>query len=540
MMRQADPIQNHINYQPMMMKFYALTIAGMLMTGLVFSQQTTVEIGPEFRTNGEIFLWNHLYSDASGHYVLMVEEKGLFFSFKKFNPTLQKFDRAFNLSMDKQISVDGSDIMFDDMLYAQQKFVLGTRTDDKKAKKVNISATLVGLDAASQKTQLIASIPYQNNDTYTDQIKWKVSADTSKIALAAWADNGDKKLQTALFVSVQGNKLSNIWKQSVTLPYTQENLNILDMVVTNTGQVFLKAKVYFDKKDLKKQGGIAPLEHKMVIFSLDGSGDKAKEINPEMAGKFVTDISLAAGKQGELYCAGLFTDEGKGVVQGFFCHRLNGQTGAVEQAINKELSAADIKNFSTEKDKAGNEGLDADFEMKDLILRSDGGMVLVAEETFTSYESYSSGGTINTYSVYNTNDLMVCSISPAGTVTWIKTVPKSQAFGETQQYNSYALMVSGDNLCFVYNDDKDNVNKPTSAKAKPISSFKDAVAGMFTISSDGKMDRQMVFGVKKETGLLLSPGKSKQISANELFFITTGTFKLTGKNMYRMGVIKGN
>ena len=62
----------------------------------------------------------------------------------------------------------------------------------------------------------------------------------------------------------------------------------------------------------------------------------------------------------------------------------------------------------------------------------------------------------------------------------------------------------------------------------------------FKTNGDGKMERQKVFSIKKDTGLLLVPERSKQISANELFFVTTGVFKLTDKNMDHVGVIRVN
>jgi len=526
------------------MKIFTLSFASLLIASTLFAQKASVEIGPEFKTNGDMYLWNHLYSDPSGHYVLLAEENRGFFLYKKFTPILQKYDRAFNLGLNQEIKIEDSDIEFDDMLYAQQKFVLCTRSNDKIAQKVTISATIVGLDAKIQKTQRIASIPYGDKDNLPDEVKWKVSADTSKILLAVWADHDADKLQTQLLVSVQDNRLSNIWKQNFTLPYTQEQLKILNLVVSNTGQVFLSAKVYFDKKDKKaanKKEEPAPLPYKMVIFSLDASSDKAREIAPEVAGKFITDISINVGKNGELYCAGLYTNDNKGVIQGIFYNKTKGQTGTVEVTVNKEFSDSEIKNFSTKKDKSGNEGLDPNFEMKDLILREDGGVVLTAEEVFKTHESYTStGGRMETVTNYNTNDVLVSSISPKGSIDWVKMIPKKQAFGGTEKYSSYALMVSGAGLCFVYNDDKDNISQPVTAAAKSISSFRDAVAGMLTISGEGKMERQKVFDIKKDSGTLLVPKRSKQISPNELFFVTTGTVKITGKNIYRLGVIRIN
>jgi hypothetical protein len=387
----------------------------------------------------------------------------------------------------------------------------------------------------------VATFPYKTNDDLVDMIQWKTSPDTSSLALVAWADNGDKKLPVKLQVSVMDHKLANLWNQQFTLPYVQDLLEMQDVVVSNTGQVLVSAKVYADKKDKKaarEKGGPVPPEHKMVIFVLDGSSDQAREVNPEVAGKFVVDVGINVDKKGTFYYAGLYTNDGVGVVQGIFCATLNGQTGASTMLANKELSNSDIKSFSTEKDKEGNEGLDPDFAMKDLVIQENGGVVLIAEETFRTYESYSSGGTLKTVTNYNTNDLLVMSISAQGSVNWLKMVPKSQAFGETEKYSSYAYLSSGADLCFVYNDDKDNINQPTTAKAKPISSFRDAVAGIFMVNGDGKMERQKVFSVKNDTGTLLVPGRSKQISANEMFFVTTGVFKLTGKNIYHIGVIR--
>lgn len=272
---------------------------------------------------------------------------------------------------------------------------------------------------------------------------------------------------------------------------------------------------------------------------MDGTGDKAREISPEIPGKFVTDVSMSIGKSGELYCGGIYTNDKLGVIQGFFCQKTNTQTGTNELLFKRELSAADIKPFNIQKDKQDNEGLDPNFEMKKLILKDDGGLIILAEEVFTSYESYTTaGGGMKTATIYNTNDVMVAAVSPAGTVEWIKTVPKNQMFGGTAKYSSYALMVSGSTLCFIYNDDKDNISKPVNTKAKPISSFNDAVAAMLTINSTGKSDRQTLFSIKKDTETLLTPKRCAQISPNELFFITSGAFKLTGKNIYHMGVIR--
>lgn len=485
-------------------KTSTLTITGLLLAGTLFSQKASVQITPEFKEKSDTYVKKHLYSDPTGHYVLLAEETRGAFSDKKYTPILQKFDRAFNLGLNKEIKVGDSDIEVDDMLYAQQKFVLCTQSTDTKAKKVTVSATIVGMDASTKPTRQIATIPYTSTKDLPNTMEWRVSQDTSKILLAAWADHSANKLPIQMLVSVQDQQLSNIWKQNFTLPYTSKQIKILNMVLSNTGQVFLSAKVYLDKDEKKAlKNGQPPLSYKMVTFLMEAGNNKAKEITPELSGKFVTDISITSGKTGDLYCAGLYTNDNDGVVQGFFLHKINPQTGAVDLAVTKELGEADIKNVNTEKDKEGNEGLHPNYEMKNLLLREDGGLVLTAEDVYRTQESYASANR-GTYTVYHTDDVLVSSISPGGTIDWVKMVRKKQAMGESRNLSSYALLVSGTNLCFIYTDDEDNIRQPVTARAKDIS-FKDVVTGMMTISADGKMERQKLFDINKETRTLIVP-----------------------------------
>ncbi len=518
-----------------------LTLIALLMASALYGQKFSVEIGPEFKTTRDQSFWGHLYSDPTGHYVLLTEGKRGMFGYKSFTPMLQKYDRSFKLDFFKEIKVDDEDIQFDNMFYAHQKFILSTHKNDKKADRVTYTATIIGMDGKAQKPQRVAAIEYENKDTEPNYVSWRISEDTSKVLLAIWADHNDNDLKTKLALTVQDNQLNKLWNKTFNMPYTQERLLVRNWTVANDGRVYMLAKVYDEKnnKEVKKKNGKQLAAYKMVILRFDDSGEKPKEFVLNLAGKIVTDVTFKLSHEGDLYCAGFFANDKKQVIQGVFYTRINGQSGEAELATSKELTAQEIASFDTEKDKSGDEGLDSNFDFKNLVLRDDGGIIVTAEQVYVTTSTTMTGNRMRTVYYYNNNEIFVTSISPDGNIEWVRMIPKKQTFVDTNYFNGFTLMVSGSNLYFLYNEDEDNIGKPLTAKAKRISSFRDAVAGLVTVSADGKMERRKIFNSKEDADALMVPADGRQISPNELFFVTT-KFKMFGSKKLRMGLVRVN
>lgn len=516
-----------------------LVLIALLLANTLFGQKFTVQIGPEFKADRDLDFWGHLYSDPTGHWVLLTDANRGMFTYKSFTPVLQKYDRSFKLDFFKEIKVDDEDIQFKGMFYAQQKFVLCTQKNDKKADKITYSATLIGMDGKPQKPQRISVLQYDNKNTEPTNTTWRISEDTSKILLATWADRNDDDLKLKLALFVHDNQLNKLWSKNFNLPYSQERFQLRNVTVSNDGRVYVLAKVYDEKsnKESRKKNGKQEAAYKMVILRFDDTNEKPKEFVLSLAGKFVTDVTFKLAHNNDLYCAGFYANDKRGVIRGVFFTRINGQTGTAEVATSKELASADIARFDTEKDKSGDEGLDSNFDFKRLVLRDDGGIVVIAEQVYVTTSTTMSGNRMRTVYYYNNNEIFVTSIAPDGAIEWVRMVPKKQTFVDTNYFNGFSLMVSGGNMYFLYNEDEDNIGKPLTAKPKRISSFKDAVAGMVTLSFDGKMERSKIFNSKEDADALMAPADGEQISPNELFFITT-RFKLFGSKKLRMGVVR--
>lgn len=205
-------------------------------------------------------------------------------------------------------------------------------------------------------------------------------------------------------------------------------------------------------------------------------------------------------------------------------------------ASQKELSAADIENLDTKKDRSGNEGLSSNYDFNKLILREDGGVLVTAEKVYITFSSSSTGNRMSNTTIYHNDEVFVTSVAPDGKIEWVKVIPKKQQ-GSVSMFNGYMTMVSGSNVYILYNDDEDNIKLPLTAKAKGLSSFKDAAAALVTISAEGKASRRQIFDSKADAEALMVPGDGEQISPNELLFVTT-KFKLLGKTSLRLGLVR--
>ncbi len=508
-------------------------------TGGLLAQKTTVEIGPELKMERDLNFWGQLHSDPTGHYVLLTEDESTLFTRNIATPTLQKYDRNFRLVYAKELKSDQKDLRFGNMLYARGKFLLCTELLDKQERKLTCTASLISLDGQVSKPQQVGKVQYTDKDDRPTEVRWLMSDDTSKMLLATAADDNDDHLRMKITLNVYDDQLRKIWNKGFTLPYTQEQLTIRSWALAGNGQVYLLGKVYEERRsqESKRKGGKRKPAYKLIIFRFDQTLEKAQEYRLDLQDKFVTDLAFRLSPNNDLNCAGFYANDTKGVIQGVFFTRLNGQTGTAEVATRKELSAKDIDNFDTQRDRSGNEGLDSKFEFKNLLLRADGGIVVTAEEAYSVTTSYYSAGRIYYRTTYYNNEIFITSIDPAGQIEWVRMIPKRQEFESTDYFNSYTLMESGSNLYFLYNDDEDNIRNSLQARPRRISSFRDAVAALVTVDSTGKMDRRKIFDAKEDADALMAPGEGRQISPNELFFVTT-RFKVFGAKRVRMGVVR--
>lgn len=160
---------------------------------------------------------------------------------------------------------------------------------------------------------------------------------------------------------------------------------------------------------------------------------------------------------------------------------------------------ARIKTLVGEKSGRKN----SEFEVKQIIVRSDGGAVLAAESFYTSVQSYiqySQGFPMTRYiTYYHFDEILTLSIDPDGTIDWHQVIPKKQVSTSLSDVHSFAMARTPEKLWFVFHDT--NIGKGAMVQ--------------YNISNKG--DLSSIFTSPPDlTGTYMFPIDAKQVSSKSL------------------------
>lgn len=203
---------------------------------------------------------------------------------------------------------------------------------------------------------------------------------------------------------------------------------------------------------------------------------------------------------------------------------------------NKELlNATDIFTPEFREDAKGEGGSKTafnDYFLKNIILRKDGGFIVVAESAYTSsrgntlnrwdylygspywspvdyyswnspvgyYPWYRSGmyNNVNTLTRYYADNVAVISFEPNGKVEWSNVIRKSQYDDNTDNYIGFGLFNTGDQLRFIFN----------------IQEKRNMILSEQSLAPNGQLDRNPTFK-NLDKGYDFMPRHAKQVGARQ-------------------------
>ncbi|RYE50859.1 MAG: hypothetical protein EOP48_19110, partial [Sphingobacteriales bacterium] len=157
-----------------------------------------------------------------------------------------------------------------------------------------------------------------------------------------------------------------------------------------------------------------------------------------------------------------------------------------------------------------------DLELKELVLKDDGSVVVSAEQnyiTITTHQSKNGSYTVHNY--YNLG-MMFANITPTGELDWITIIPKKQLTrNDGAMYNSFSLLVNRDKLRIIYNENPLNFKVTDPRKMKYMVSPKKAMTTLVTINHDGTFSKTPLFPAK-EAKTIVIPKFYLNTSADEI------------------------
>lgn len=332
-----------------------------------------------------------------------------------------------------------------------------------------------------------------------------------------------------------------LWEKNIILPYPDNQFTVEDYRVDDQGNVFLLGVLYEDDAKWRRRGNPT---YKYVILSYTGQGGEAREYRIDGENKFITDLTFRPAKDGTLICAGFYSERGTYSIKGVTYFRLNPATQEITNRNYQPFDFDFLTEFMSQKNKEKAKAAEInndlrrapelfDYSLDELILRSDGGAVLVAEQFFIEQEVYrdypygfspygyydpfyySRYNRTQTDYYYHYNDIIIVNIRPTGEIEWSARIPKRQ---ETRNdggyYSSYAMSIVRDKLFFIYNDNAKNFGNQRNNRFYSYNGG-DGILALSQVSKDGEVST-FPLASNRDAGVIIRPKMSKQIGKRQM------------------------
>ncbi|MEO1515247.1 MAG: hypothetical protein AAFV95_09545 [Bacteroidota bacterium] len=483
--------------------------------------------GKELREPGSSTIRKIIDVNKKGFYVLREKDQTGLTASNTQKIFLESYDNNMKLKKSNEIALKykNKNLDLEDVLMVGGKiYLLSSYHNQAKKKNYLFTQEISRRNLQLRKTMTkIGEIDTRNKvqEGYFDN---HISRDSSKILI--YNELPYKKKEPERFaLRVFDNQFNEIWSRNITLPYNDEIFNVEEYRVDNQGNVYLLGVVYSDRSRTRRKGK-PTYQYTILAYTQDGA--EAEEYRIKLEDKFITDLTFRVANDGNLVCSGFYSDIGTYSIKGTYFLRLNANT---KQVITKNLKQFDFDfltaNLSDRKkakvkdaEARGKNTRQAElyqYSLDHLILRSDGGALLVAEQYFVQEESfrdfYYGRFTVNYF--YNYNDIIVVNIRPDGEIEWATHIPKRQETSNDGGYfSSYAMSIVRDRLYFIFNDNGRNF----SANDRRLYNFdgqRNSVISLAEVRKDGSLDVYPLFN-NREADIITRPKVCKQSGKREM------------------------
>ncbi|MCU0346491.1 MAG: hypothetical protein MUC59_06095 [Saprospiraceae bacterium] len=432
---------------------------------------------------------------------------------------------------------------FEDVLYLGGKLYLLTSFNNT-AKKQNYlfkqelnTKTL----APSKNLEMIAQTDARNKEV-EGTFAFAISKDSSKLLVYKELPY-EKKSPERFGFKVFDQDFKLVWEKNIVLPYNDDQFTVEEYRVDEAGNVFLLGVLYEDGAKWRRRGNPT---YRYVALAYMDNGTAFEEYRIDLEDKFITDLTFRIGNDGLLTFAGFYSDRGTYSIKGSYFFRLDptdrAMTNRKATPFDFDFLTAFMSDRNKQKAAEAIEKNDVrkapelyDYSLDELVLRSDGGAVLVAEQYYVEqdFNNFNNGfgspffspfydpfynNRFNRNDVdyyYNYNDIIAINISPDGDVEWASRIPKRQ---ETRNdggyYSSYAMATTRDGFFFTFNDDGRNFGRD-DGKLYTYSGGNNSVVALAQINIKGEV-QVYPLSSNRDAGVTLRPKMCKQIGKREM------------------------
>ena len=495
-------------------------------------------------------------TEAGGFYALRERQGGLLSNTTATKPILEFYNANMKLVRSKELDLDikGKARFVKDVVMLDRRLWVLSYFYNEKHEKTYLFAQEISKSTFNLGKDLIKVAEQDDkNREKSDVFTVVTSRDSSKIVVFNRQPNENKQQEFSL--TVFDSEFKELWSKEAKLPYSKKNFSIEDYQLDNQGNVYLLGIIYTEGSNRLERRGKATYQYDVVAYRRDNAMAEAYEYKIDMKDRFISDLSFKIADDGDLICAGFYSDKGAKSLKGSCFFKINpkthDRTSISSRPFDFQFMTTNLSERNKERAKIAMEKGDKeaepelyDYSIDKLITRSDGGVIMIAEQYFIDerlrnnnnfgygnwgspfYNPYAYSSIYDPYGYrngnnrqpdyyFNYNDIIVVNIQPDGEIAWSARIPKRQtSVNDFGMYSSYGMSIVADKLYFVYNDDPKNLD-PKAKKIATETPDKYSVLTIAEVNRDGQVRRSPLFQ-NKENGVVMRPKISKQVGRRDL------------------------
>jgi hypothetical protein len=502
-----------------------IVLLSMQVTSQSKMHKTRIEWGNELKAKNST-LDEVVAVTEDGIYVIKYKRKSLL----NLVYIIEHYNNKLNLVNSKELKLeyDGKELYKQFTMYMNNELYIFSsfQNQKKKANYLFVQSLNLKTLTPNKDLKMIAEIDYSGFSKYNSgSFKHHLSPDSSKL-LIYYDKPYDKGAKEKFGLHVYNSSMEEIWSAEYSIPYVEELCDIEQTMVSDAGDVYMLASVYKEKRKAKRKG--KPNYQYHVLKYSDKAGEN--EYVVESKKKFLTDMRIAIAADNNIICAGFYSEMGTYSIGGSYYMRIDSKTEEVIASNYYEFGVDFITMNLTERQEKkvkkkvarGNDVEMYEYDLRDIVLRDDGGILLTGEQYYvrvvTTTTSTGNGGTTTTTTYYYYyNDIIVINISPEGIIEWTTKVPKRQvSTNDGGFYSSYTMAIVEDKLYFVFNDNARNLNYKQGDVIYPTTyGGKNAIVVAVMVDMEGNQARKALFN-KEKADVIIRPKVCEQISSNEV------------------------
>ena len=316
----------------------------------------------------------------------------------------------------------------------------------RKENKTEIYAQHIGAEGVFSKPTVITTLELSGNNL-PDNFNLSSSKDNKMFLLSF--HNEENKNETRINIITFNDSLRSNFNSTFIVPYGNKNYYFINQGISNNGDIFILGSNNPLNRRIKE-----PVDLKNFLITGNKSSPSGKILEISFPDKFISDIGLAIDElNNNVVVAGYYSENNPYSYAGVFYSAFDIATGEMKTIREDKFPEKVLVKMFGEIKGRRNKELNT-FSIDKIILRSDGGAVVLSEAKYTTSNSYYDNFTRSyvTTTNYYYNNILAVSMNANGTIDWPVVIPKNQVtVNDFGYYSSYCMAVDDNKMHFIYN-----------------------------------------------------------------------------------------